>query len=411
MIKFETSGRRALPSHQGMYPFVSVKPVKALSTEDPVRVMHLVHSFGYGGMEVGVAKLCNALDPSRFQSTICSCRPSDSLKQRLRPEVRLFELNRRPGHDPLIVLQLYRLLRQERPHALHTHGWATLCEGLTAARLARVPVVIHGEHGTLETRRRNAIVQRWAWNRVDRLLAVSSRLSERMESMIGFPASRIQVIRNGVDTLRFTPDHRHQARRRLALPADRIVLGTAGRLVAVKDQATLLRAFAVLRAKGYEFTALIAGTGPLKDDLIALTNTLGLSDVHFLGNRPDVEQVLAAMDVFVLTSTSEGLSNTIQEAMATGLPVVATHVGGADELVVHDQTGFLVPPNQHELLADKLALLFNDPIARTRMGRAGRDRATREFSLERMVADYSRAYIDATGRTAEAYVPLRTRED
>lgn len=356
--------------------------------------MHLVHSFGFGGMEVGVAKLANAIDPAVVAVSICSGGQSGTLKDSLRPEVRFFELDRRPGNDVRLVYRLYRLLKRERPHVLHTHAWSTLCEGLLAARLAGVPVVVHGEHGTLETGRANTVIQRWAWKRADRVLAVSSRLGERMAHQIGFSLDGIQVIRNGVDTTRFTPAHREAARAAFAFQPDRLVCGTVGRLVPVKDQATLLRAWALLQARGHAFTGLIAGRGRLREQLESLAASLQLKDVYFLGNRPDVEQVLAAMDVFLLTSESEGLSNTIQEAMATGLPVVATHVGGADELVVHGETGLLVPPKQPEALADALEMLITGADTRARMADAGRHRAEKEFALDGMVKRYVALYRD-----------------
>ena len=363
--------------------------------------MHLVHSFGFGGMEVGVAKLTNAIDPSIVRSSICSCRPSDALKYRLRPEVRLFELDRQPGHDVRIVGELYKLFRRERPTVLHTHGWATIGEGLVAARLAGVPYIVHGEHGTLVTRPLNAAVQRWAWKRVDRVLSVSSRLRERMVRDIGFPADRIQVIRNGVDTARFNPRHRAAARTSFGLGPNDLLIGTAGRLVPVKDQASMLRSWALLRSRGHAFRAFIAGVGPLKDELTALAASLGLDNVEFLGTRPDVEQVLAAMDVFVLSSESEGLSNTIQEAMSSGVPVVATHVGGADELVADGETGLLVPAKEPEALANAIEILLNDAPRRARMSSAGRHRAEAEFPLDGMIQAYVDVYLDvASARSA-----------
>ena len=359
-----------------------------------IKVMHFVYSFGFGGMEVGVAKLSNAIDPATVQVSICSGRPSETLKYRLRPEVRFFELGRRPGNDPGLILRLARLLRRERPHILHTHGWATLWEGLLAARLARVPFVIHGEHGTLQLGAARVKAQRLAWKRVDRVLSVSSRLAERMARDVGFPVERIHVIRNGVDTARLHPGHRNAARAEFGLSPGEIVLGTAGRLVPVKDQATLLRALAILKQRGLSFTGLIAGKGPLLDELTGLAASLGLTDVRFLGNRPDVERVLAALDVFLLTSESEGLSNTIQEAMATGVPVVATHVGGADELVAHGVTGVLVPAKRPDALADALEPLMTTAPLREQMGQAGRRRAEEVFALDRMVDEYVQVYRD-----------------
>jgi sugar transferase (PEP-CTERM/EpsH1 system associated) len=349
-------------------------------------------------MEVGITKLVNSLDRTRIASSICSCCPGDSLKQRLRPDIPLFEFRRRPGNDPVLVGQLYRLFRKERPHVLHTHRWATLCEGLIAARLAGVPFIVHGEHGTLETRGRNVLVQRWLWGRVDRLLSVSSRLAERMSREVGFPLDRITVIRNGVDLGRFGPHDKTAARAALGLAPDELVIGTVGRLVAVKDQATLLRSFAILRDRGLMFSAMIAGAGPLHQDLLAQKQALGLEKVHFLGNRHDVETVLAAFDVFVLSSQSEGLSNTIQEAMASGLPVVATRVGGADELVMEHESGVLIPPGDPDALAQALHAMALDPAVRERMGAAGRRRALALFGLDGMIRAYENMYLSLASR-------------
>lgn len=366
---------------------------------DEVRVMHLVHTFGVGGMEVGVTKLVNALDGSRVASSICSCCPGDSLKLRLNAGVELFELKRRKGNDPALVGRIYRLLRREQPHVLHTHRWATLCEGLIAARLAGVPFVVHGEHGTLETRRHNVWVQRWVWNHLDLVLSVSSRLAERMASEVGFPIERIKTIRNGVDLYRFRSGDRLSARRIVGLPEQGLLIGTVGRLVPVKDQVTLLDSLANLRDRGLMFQAAIAGTGPLRDELTAYAASLRLDEtVHFLGNRNDVDEVLRSFDVFVLSSRSEGLSNTILEAMATGLPVVATRVGGTDELVQENETGLMVPPGNPTALADAVHILALDPNARKAMGAAGRARAEAHFGLDRMIREYERMYLDLVRR-------------
>ena len=364
----------------------------------PLRVMHLLYSFGVGGMEVGITKLVNGLDPSRIHSSICSCRPGDSLKQRLRPGVPLYEFNRRQGNDPLLIAQLVRLFREKRPDVIHTHRWATLCEGLIAARLAGVPYVVHGEHGTLETRRHNAFVQRAVWTRVQRVLSVSSRLAERMARDIGFPVERIQVIRNGVDLERFSPARRAEARASFGFQPNQLVIGTVGRLVPVKDQATLLRALVLLRTAGFSFTGLVAGAGPLQGELTSLASALNLNNVNFLGNRNDVDQVLGALDVFVLSSQSEGLSNTIQEAMATGVPVVATRVGGADELVEHERTGYLVPAGDPQALAEAIAGLLRDPAHRQRSAQAGYERARQQFGLDRMIREYEQMYLGLASR-------------
>jgi L-malate glycosyltransferase len=296
-------------------------------------------------------------------------------------------------------------MRRERPHIVHTHAWGTLCEGLVAARLARVPVVVHGEHGTLNMKRRNLMVQNWAWRRVDQVLSVSSTLAARMAAEVGFPADGIRTIRNGVDLSRFQQRSQSDARQLLGLDPTEFVVGTVGRLVPVKNQAMLLDAAAALQRRNVRVTTVIVGDGPLTQELQSRAAALGIApSVRLLGERPDVERVLGAFDVFALTSVSEGLSNTIQEAMASGLPVVATRVGGADELVDHDRTGVLVPSNDPIALANALESLLVAPERRLTMARAARTRAQSEFSLDKMVGAYEELYYGLMQRRAVATI-------
>jgi sugar transferase (PEP-CTERM/EpsH1 system associated) len=311
-----------------------------------------------------------------------------------------------------MVWQISRVLRRERPDIVHTHAWGTLLEGLVAARLARVPVIIHGEHGTLQLKRHQRWLQRIGLSAADQVLAVSSRLAERITRDIGFPQQRIQTIRNGVDLARFVGIDREAARRALDLPMDVAVIATVGRLVPVKDQATLITALSIVRRRLPSALLLIAGDGPLRDALLAHARTLGIeNNVRMIGHRPDVETVFSAADVFALSSVSEGLSNTILEAMASGLPVVATRVGGADEMVVEGETGLLVPASSPGELAGALATVLADAGRRSAMGAAGRARVHAEFTLDGMVRRYERLYCDMAmaGQTTRAERRLRAR--
>jgi sugar transferase (PEP-CTERM/EpsH1 system associated) len=371
-----------------------------------IQVMHVVFGLHPGGMEYGLAKLVNGLAGGPIRSSICSTCPADPvMAQSLRPEVRLFELVRRKGNDPLLVWRLYRLFRRERPDIVHTHAWGTLLEGLVAARLARVPLLLHGEHGTLQVKPYQAWMQRWAWRRVDGLLSVSLRLAERMSAVVGVPLETVTVLRNGVDVARFSPEKRTDARRALGVDDEALVVGHAGRLVAVKDQAALVEAAAQLKGEGLRFRVLIAGDGPLRGSLEEQIAALGVGDcVTLLGHVHEVEQLLAALDVYVLCSRSEGMPNTVLEAMACGVPVVSTRVGGADELVVDAVTGLLVPPARPDLLASALGRLLRDSGLRAVMGAAGRLRACREFSVEAMIRGYRDTYVHRS--RAGAPVPL-----
>jgi sugar transferase (PEP-CTERM/EpsH1 system associated) len=355
--------------------------------------MHVVYALQPGGMEFGVLKLVNGLSPDRIANAVCSTNPAGDMKALLQPNAALFELRRRAGNDPRLVRDLYRLFKRERPDIVHTHAWGTLVEGLLAARMAGVPVVVHGEHGTLQLRARQRWVQRRAWAAADQVLSVSSRLAERMAAETRFPLDRIRVIRNGVDLTRFGGRNRAAARAALQLDAGTRVAVAVGRLVPVKDHSSLLEAAELMARQSRGFTLLLAGDGPLRSALTERANALGLSDfVRVLGHRADIEVVLNAADVFVQSSVSEGLSNTILEAMASALPVVATRVGGADEMVEQGVTGLLVEPSSAPALAAALgSLLFDAPRART-MGEAGRIRAESEFSLGGMMRRYEALY-------------------
>jgi sugar transferase (PEP-CTERM/EpsH1 system associated) len=369
----------------------------AAAEREPLRVMHVVYRLQAGGMEYGVVKLVNGLDRSRIHSSVCSTTPATDVKRLLHADVPLFECRRRAGNDPRVVAELVKLFRREQPHIVHTHAWGTLVEGLLAARLARVPQLVHGEHGTLQVGPLQRRVQRLVWSRADQVLSVSSRLAERMAAATGFPRDRITTIRNGVDTSRFGHLSQREARARLGLTSGGTIIGTVGRLVPVKDHASLVHAVARLRDRGSLVTAVIAGEGPLRAALAAQIDALKLhQQVRLLGHRPDPETVLAALDIFVLPSRSEGLSNTVLEAMASRLPVVATSVGGNDELIEDGITGLLLPPGDPEALAEGLGLLLASTEKRAHMGQAAVQRARTRFSIEAMIQNYERLYLESS---------------
>jgi glycosyltransferase involved in cell wall biosynthesis len=239
---------------------------------------------------------------------------------------------------------------------------------------------------------------------------VSTRLADKMARTVGFPLEKIHTIRNGVDLDRFTPALRTGARAELEARPGAIRIVIVGRLLPVKDHRTFLGAVRLLRDDGVDVAAFIVGDGPLAQDLRSQVVALGLeSAVTFLGNRVDVQRVLAGCDIAVSSSTSEGLSNTVLEAMATGIPVVATDVGGTGELVVHGETGLLVPPGSPADLAGALATLAQDAARRSALGAAGRLRAEAEFSSPGMVEKYEELYLSLAARRQLLPVHPRAR--
>jgi glycosyltransferase involved in cell wall biosynthesis len=204
-----------------------------------------------------------------------------------------------------------------------------------------------------------------------------------------------------VDLARFGQMSRAQARAALGLTHGELVIGTMGRLVPVKNHASLIEATRLMRDQGLKPTVIIAGEGPLRSDLEAQARAAGLvGAVRFLGHHPDPDVVMAALDVYVLPSNSEGLPNTVLEAMATGLPVVATRVGGMDELIQDGVTGFLVPPREPDPLARALGLLLRDEALRRTTGKAARIRTESEFTLSGMIRRYEALYTSGVQELA-----------
>lgn len=366
-----------------------------------IKVTHLVFSLSAGGLENGVVNLCNRLDPEIFDTSICVLEGGGELEDRLdRERVKLYEVRRHFGNDPSVPLRIAGQLWRRGADILHTHNWVTLVEGSAATTLARVPVLIHGEHGyPMEERARNVKVQRFLWSKaVTQLLSVSGELAEAMSKLTGLSRDLIEVLPNGVDTTKFQPQPADRAnlRAQFGLPAEGIMIGMVARLVPVKNHAGAIDALARLRQQGIDAHLVLAGRGELETPLREQARAENVEDVvHFLGFRDDIDQVYNALDIFLLNSHREGMSNTIVEAMACGVPVVASDVGANAESIVEGETGFLVPPDAPEELAAALGKLV-DAELRARFATAARRRIEENFSIASMVQRYSDLYVRLT---------------
>ena len=359
-------------------------------------VVHVVNSLAVGGLENGVVNLVNAT-ATRFRHVIVCMTADGPLHARLRPEVEVIVLGKRPGQDPWALLRLVRLLRRLRPLIVHSRNWPAI-DAIPAARVARVPLVVHGEHGreVADPEGRNPRrkrIRRALAPLVHHFVTVSADLRRWLIEDVRVPAAKVSAIHNGVDLSRFGRAGRLESRLRLDLPAEVPIVGTVGRLDPVKDQAGLIRAFAKVRSAHPEALLVVVGDGPCRAELEDVAAASGQGDhVRLLGNRDDVPTVMSALDVFVLPSIAEGISNTILEAMASGLPVVATRVGGNPELVEDGIGGALVPRQDPSALAAAIAGYVADPELRRRHGLASRQRATGHFGLERMAEAYANLY-------------------
>ena len=383
-------------------------------------IAHVVYRFGMGGLENGIVNLVNRMPPRRWRHAIVSLTDiSPEFAARIeRTDMAYVALEKGPGHLLRHYPRLVGLLRKLRPAIVHTRNLAAL-EAVIPAWAAGVPVRIHGEHGwdihdPAGRRRRYRYLRRIYRPFVSHYVALSRHLEEYLERQVGVAARRVSQIYNGVDTDRFRP----AAEPRAAIPGcpfgagGEWLIGSVGRMEAIKDPLNLVRAF--IRALELQPSAasrlrlVMVGDGALRREVEALLARPEVRDkVWLAGERADVPEVMRGLDCFVLPSLAEGVSNTILEAMASRLAVVATRVGGNSELIESGMTGTLVPPANSEALAKAMLDYFNDQATARRHAKAARRVAETRFSLSRMVADYASLYerelADAAGS-----VPART---
>ena len=363
-------------------------------------VVHLIYRLDFGGLETLLVDCINHMPPERYRHAIvCLTGYTEFADKITRPGVALYALDKQPGLGLGIHVKLFKLLRQLRPAVLHTYNFAC-AEYAAPAWLAGVPVRVHAEHGRDASdpqglNRKHNFLRRALVPFIDRYVPVSHDLHRWLKDVVGIPAPKAELIMNGVDTVRFAPQ----------LPAaatpwageDVFVIGTVGRLQDVKDQASLIEAFALLCAQRPEQRArlrlAIVGDGPLREKLAQRARELGVLElVWFPGARNDIPELMRSFDVFALSSIAEGTPVTLLEAMACGLPVVATKVGGIPEVVQDGVNGALVPASNPQALAEALGLYAADPARVGVHGAAARLNIERHYSVAAMVGAYTALY-------------------
>ena len=363
-------------------------------------IVHVVYSFSVGGLENVIVQLINRLPADRFEHVVLSLTTIGDFKNRIAQQgVRFIELHKPPGHAVALYPKIYQLLRVIKPDVVHSCNLAAL-EIVPLCWLARVPLRIHAEHGwdTHDPQGKSTRYQRLrrAYKPfVSHYVAVSKDLDDYLERAIGVPQFRRSLITNGVDTQAFSPAQGAPS----AVPGcpfvlgENWLLGTVGRLQSVKNQPLLIRAFVRLLQDHPEaairMRLVVVGEGPLRAEIETLLANANVSHLAWLaGARDDVADVLRMLNCFVLPSQAEGTSCTLQEAMACGLPVVATAVGGTPDLLKHGESGFLVDSDDEAAMANAIWALYTDKAKTLRLAQTARDWALQNFGLDAMVHSY-----------------------
>jgi len=370
---------------------------------DKPLLAHVLYRFDTGGMERIALSVINRTRDRYRHAVICLAGYGALRDEIADASVPCLSLDKRPGKDPGCYFRLWRALRLLKPDLVQTYNIGAL-DAAPTIRLAGVRRIVHAEHGRDVTdphgdNAKYLRLRRWMAPLIARFIAVSRDLQLWLIDRAGIRADKVICIANGIDAAAFaTP--RTALRRRPLLggfaPPDTLLIGNVARLDKVKDQAGLLAAFKLLCEQAGQETAcrlIIVGEGPEHAELQRRIEQLGLTQrVRLLGNRSDVAELLAECDVFVLSSIAEGMPVTLMEAMASGLPVVATEVGGVASVVEHGVTGTLVPAGDPRALAEALGGYMADEALRLRHGDAGRARVTADFSLSAMLSAYTALY-------------------
>ena len=363
-----------------------------------------MYRFDTGGLENGVVNLINHMPPEAYRHAVLALTEVTDFSRRItRTDVEFVSLRKPPGHGVWQYPKLFKLFRQMRPHIVHSRNLAAL-EVQVPAWAAGVPVRIHGEHGrdVGDLDGSNVTYQRMrrAYKPfVHHYIALSRDLSDYLTQKVHVPPSKMTQAYNGVDTDRFcpAPDGTQTIAGCPFDPARHWLIGTVGRMQTVKDQTLLAKAFvAALQlepALKERLRLVMVGEGPLRAQAQAILEAASVAHLAWLpGERSDVPDIMRGLHAFALPSLAEGISNTILEAMASGLPIVATAVGGNADLVQQPETGFIVPAADADAMAQKLVKLANDPESACKMGLAGRRRVLDQFSMRAMVATYQGVY-------------------
>ncbi|WP_276818771.1 TIGR03088 family PEP-CTERM/XrtA system glycosyltransferase [Nitrosomonas europaea] len=379
----------------------------------PPLIAHVIFHFGVGGMENGLVNLINHISADRYRHAIICLKGYSEFHKRLnRDDVEIIALNKREGNDFGIYGKLYRIFKQLDPDIVHTRNLAAM-EAQPIAAAAGIKARVHGEHGRdiFDLDGKN-----WKYNLlrqsirplVHRYIAVSKDLEKWLINTIGVSSAKMHQIYNGVEYSRFHPGNTTPAGIFPPgfLDGNPFIIGSVGRMVEVKNFPLLIQAFLKLRNElsvaGRPLRLIIAGDGVAKAECEAMLRSAGLEQYAWLpGERNDIPRLMQVMHLFVLPSLSEGISNTILEAMASGLPVVATRVGGNIELVLEGETGCLVPSGDPVAMAGAIREYYQDDVMSRRYGQRAREIIEQRFSMHAMTNSYLAVYDKVLGLNTE----------
>ena len=364
-----------------------------------INILHLVLSLNIGGLEHIVYNLTSRLDKTRFNVFICCLDEFGNLKDKFKNlNIDPILLKRKErGVDWLLPIKLARIIKQKQINIIHTHNFSPNFYGSIAGQLSLVPKIITTQHNRRFFERlsfKRLLVFRVLYYLNHKIIFVSENAKDLAIKITKIPSKKLMIIHNGIDTNTFQPKPKKKVLLNELGINDEFIIGTVSRLSKEKDISTLLKAFKYILEKEKNIKLLIVGEGPEKAALIKEAFRLNInSHVIFAGYREDIPDLLNIIDIFVITSLTEGISLTLLEAMAAQKPVVATRVGGNTEVIENGHSGILVEPKNVEIIANRLIDLIYDSKKRAYIAFNARRRVLKKFSLEKMVDAYTKLYL------------------
>jgi glycosyltransferase involved in cell wall biosynthesis len=365
----------------------------------PIRVLFIVPALWVGGAERHLTTLLPRMDPARFTpSVVCIGDGAGLFAELPAAGIDARALHLAKSQAARALRELVSIIREARPDVVVVRGYNAETLGRIAARVAGVEHAVVWVHNNTNIEPRGR-VRRTVDRALDRWTSAYFGVAEAqrryLADELGYPNDKIRIIRNGVDPARFNINTDRGVLVEFGFADHDPVVGIVGSLRPVKDHATLLRAARIVIDEMPRVRFLVIGEGWDRPQLMALSSELRITgNVHFTGMRSDITRLLCAIDVFTLTSITECFPMALLEAMACARPAVCTAVGGIPEIIDDGETGYLVPPKDPQQLAIRLVDLLSNPQTARRMGRAGRDRVEREFSLDRSVEAAQQAIED-----------------
>lgn len=371
-----------------------------MSDKKQLHICHIIYALKTGGLENGLVNLINRLPEEEFKHSIICLTDYDDFATRInRQHVEIVSLNKKQGKDFGLFLKVYKVLKRLKPDIVHTRNM-TAIEMQFPALFAGIKTRLHGEHGwdisdPQGKNKKYQLLRKLCNLVIHRFIPLSEELEHYLTNVIHVPSKKITRICNGVDAARFVVTKKEYNGLLPVNAKNAVVIGYVGRMEAIKNPQNLVKAFIQLHKKQTKKIFLVMiGDGSEREGVTDVLTEHQLSNESWLpGDCSNVAELMQQFDIFCLPSNAEGISNTLLEAMASGLPVVATKVGGNVDIAIEGETALLVDRGDSTALADALSRYVEDESLRHAHGLAGRLRIEKKLSLEQMVLNYKTLYL------------------